>query len=151
MIGGRVGGVPASRRPQHTRPGGQCQAHERGSASILVALWAVVLTMLAAAGIVLTSVLASRESVAAGADLAALAGASATWGGTVPACDRARRAGQRNGVVIHECRVAGTDIWVSASMAAPPAVLWLVPGWNGVLRGRAHAALQPGTLPPHDP
>ena len=91
MIGGLAGGVPASRESPDARPVEQPRARERGSASILVALWAVVLSMLAAAGIVLTSVLASRESVAAGADLAALAGASATWGGTVQACDRAHR------------------------------------------------------------
>lgn len=151
MIGGLAGGVPASRESPDARPVQQPRARERGSASILVALWAVVLSMLAAAGIVLTSVLASRESVAAGADLAALAGASATWGGTVQACDRARRAGDRNGVVVDGCRVVGTDIWVSAWAAAPPAVSWLVPGWNRVLRARSHAALQPGTLPLHDP
>lgn len=114
---------------------------ERGSASVLVALWSVVLTMLAAAAIALSSALAAREAVAAAADLAALAGASATLTQPGQACARAGAIARANGATLTECRVAGTDVWVVARAPVPAPVQWLVPGRGAHLRARAHAQL----------
>lgn len=113
---------------------------------MLVAIWAAVLSVLAGAGIVLTSVMASRVAVATAADLAALSGAAAALAGPGQACDRAEVAGRHNDVTIEQCRVSGGDVWVTASASAPTSVRWLIPGWDGVLRARAHAAQQPGLL-----
>jgi len=114
---------------------------ERGSASVLVALWAVVLTMLAAGAMVLTSALAARETVSAAADLAALAGASATLDDPSQACTRAGAIARANGATLTECRVGGTEVWVVVRAPAPPPVQWLVPGRAAHLRSRAHARL----------
>ncbi len=114
---------------------------ERGSASVLVALWGVVLTLVAAGAVVLSSALAARESVSAAADLAALAGASASLTEPEQACTRARVIAEDNGATLTECRVAGTEAWVVAQAPAPAAVQWLVPGRGGHLRARAHAEL----------
>ena len=99
-----------------------------GSASVLVALWSVVLTMLVAGAIALSSALAAREAVAAAADLAALAGAAATLSEPGDACTRAARIARENGARLTECRVGGTEVWVVTQVPAPPAVRWLVPG-----------------------
>ena len=115
---------------------------DRGSASVLVALWAVVLTVLASGAMVLTSVLAARAAVAAAADLAALAGASATLDDPGDACTRARTIGRANGVTLTECRVGGTEVWVVARAPAPAAVEWLLPGRGHQLGARAHAELR---------
>ena len=73
------GGRRAAERGQRVAsPRRGCIAADRGSASVLVALWVVVLTTLAGAVLVLTSVLAARTSLASATDLAALAGAAAT-------------------------------------------------------------------------
>jgi secretion/DNA translocation related TadE-like protein len=114
---------------------------EAGSASVLVALWSVVLTMLAAGAIALSSALAAREAVSAAADLAALAGASATLIEPARACSRASAIAAENGATLSECRVAGTEVWVVARVPVPPAVTWLVPGRGVHLRARAHAEL----------
>ncbi len=114
---------------------------DRGSASVLVALWAVVLTMLAAGAAVLGSALAAREAVSAAADLAALAGASATLDEPSRACPRADAIARENGAALTECRVEGTEVWVVARAPAPRPVQWLVPGRAGHLRARAHAQL----------
>lgn len=117
---------------------------DRGSASVLVALWAVVLTMLAAGAGVLGSALAAREAVAAAADLAALAGASATLDEPDRACSRARAIARENAATLTECRVGGTEVWVVVRAPVPPPVQWLVPGRAGHLRARAHAHLTAG-------
>ena len=112
-----------------------------GSASVLVALWSVVLTMLVAGAIALSSALAAREAVAAAADLAALAGAAATLSEPGDACTRAARIARENGARLTDCRVGGTEVWVVAQVPAPPAVQWLVPGREARMRARAHAEL----------
>ncbi len=117
---------------------------ERGSATIQVAVWAAALSLLAAGGIALTTVWAARESVATGADLAALAGASATTGAPGLACERARSAADRNGVTVRSCRVSGTDVWVTVSAPPPEVIARFVPGRLGALHARAHASLEPG-------
>ena len=117
------------------------RSDERGSASVLVALWAVVLTMLAAGAVVLSSALAVRETVSAAADLAALAGASATLDEPEQACTRAGAIARANGATLTECRVGGTEVWVVARAPAPPPVQWLAPGRDAHVRARAHAQL----------
>jgi secretion/DNA translocation related TadE-like protein len=117
------------------------QRDDRGSASVLVALWSVVLTMLVAAGVALGSALAAREAVAAAADLAALAGASATLTEPATACTHAATIARENGATLTDCRVGGTGVWVVAQAPAPPPVQWLLPGRRAQLRARAHAEL----------
>ena len=121
-----------------------CLADERGSASLLVALWAGVLTTLAGAAVVLTSVLAARESLSAATDLAALAGASATVLDPDRACARAALTARANGASVTDCRIEGVEVWVAARAPAPPSVRWLLPGRAGSLRARAHAELAAG-------
>ena len=122
------------------RPGGPVGG-DRGAASVLVALWAVVLTALAGAALVLSSVLAARTSLASATDLAALAGAGATLGEPQAACARARVVAHANGARVSQCRVQGASVWVVTEADAPEAVAWLVPGRDPILRARAHAEL----------
>jgi secretion/DNA translocation related TadE-like protein len=123
-------------------------ADERGAATVLVALWAVVLTMLAVTGVALTSVLATRATAAAAADLAALAGASGVLEAADEPCRRAARLARENGAHLVGCTVTGAQVRVEVAAPAPRAVGWLLPGRSGVLRARAHAELvpRPGTL-----
>jgi len=85
--------------------------------------------------------LASIETVSAAADLAALAGASATIDEPAQACTRAGAIARANGASLTECRVGGTEVWVVARAPAPPPVQWLAPGRDAHLRARAHAQL----------
>ncbi len=133
------GRVPRARAVHPGREGWLLD--ERGSASVLVALWSVVLTMLAAGAIALTSALAAREAVSAAADLAALAGASAMLNEPARACHRATSIAGENGATLTECRVAGTEVWVVAQAPVPAALRWLVPGGRAHVRARAHAEL----------
>lgn len=116
-------------------------AGDRGAASVLVALWTGVLTALAGAVLVLSSVLAARTSLASATDLAALAGAGATLGEPRAACARARAVARTNGARVLQCRVQGASVWVVTEADAPAAVAWLVPGRDPILRARAHAEL----------
>jgi secretion/DNA translocation related TadE-like protein len=106
-----------------------------------VALWVVVLTILATGAAVLSSALAAREAVSAAADLAALAGASATLEEPDRACVRAGAIARANRATLTECRVVGTEVWVVARAPAPRPVQWLVSDRAGHLRSRAHAQL----------
>ena len=144
------GAGPGGAGPSGAGPGGAgprgavrrpCLRGDAGSASLLVAFWIVVFVMLAGVGIVLTSVLATRAKVAAAADLAALAGASATLELPDRACARAGEIAARNGAALSECHVAGTEVWVSVTASAPSGVRWLFPGRDPTLAARAHAAL----------
>jgi secretion/DNA translocation related TadE-like protein len=114
---------------------------ERGSASLLVALWSAVLTLLAVGGVVVSSALSAREAVSAAADLAALAGASLTLTDPGRSCAVARVIARENGASLSECRVQGTGVWVVARTPAPRPVQWLVPGRGPHLGARAHAEL----------
>lgn len=130
-----------SARPRARRCPGAWMAGDLGAASVLVALWAVVLTSLAGAALVLSSVLAARTSLATATDLAALAGAAATLGDPQEACARARAVAEANDARVAECRVQGASVWVVAQARAPGPVAWLVPGRAPVLRARARAEL----------
>ena len=138
MSGGREGGGAGAAMVSPRRG---CIAAEQGSASLLVAVWVVVLATLAAAALVLTSVLAARESLAAATDLAALAGASATVVDPQRACARAASTARANSAILTHCRVDGVEVWVTARAPAPASVKWLLPGQTGSLNARAHAEL----------
>lgn len=112
-----------------------------GSASLLAALWVSVLAMLAAAGLVVTSVLAVHGRVSTAADLGALAGASASLEGEDAACGRADLIVRANGAVLAACRLERTEVWVLVRAPAPAAVAWLLPGERPQLSSRAHAEL----------
>lgn len=114
---------------------------ECGSASVLVALWAVVVTALAGAAIVLGTLLAARESVSAAADLAALAGASASLTEPAQVCARAQAIAVANGAALERCRGSGTEVWVVVQAPVPSALHWLWPGRTAALSARAHAEL----------
>ncbi len=116
-------------------------ADDAGSASVLVAVWALALTVVASAAMVLTTVLATRATLASAVDLAALAGASATLMEPGEACPRAVATAAANGATVTQCRVAGTEVWVVARARAPAAVEWLAPGRATFLSAQAHAAL----------
>jgi secretion/DNA translocation related TadE-like protein len=116
---------------------------DEGAATLLLALWAVVLTTLALAGVVLTSVLATRTTAAAAADLGALAGASGVLGSSDEPCRRAARVARDNGARLVACSVTGAQVRVEVAAPAPAGVAWLLPGRSGVLRARAHAELVP--------
>jgi secretion/DNA translocation related TadE-like protein len=131
---------PPRQRGARSRGGSALRA-ERGSASVLVALWSLVLTMLAAGAIVLSSALAARAAVSAAADLAALAGASAALTDPGQACKRASAIARENNANLVECRLRGTEVWVVARAPAPPSVQWLLPGRGASLSARAHAEL----------
>lgn len=114
---------------------------ERGSVSVLVAVWALVLTMLAGAGMVLGSVLAARSRADAAADLGALAGAAAVLEGPERACARARAVVDANAATMESCALEGAAVRVRVTVAAPASVAWLLPGRGGPLRSRARAEL----------
>ncbi|MCU0301052.1 MAG: hypothetical protein MUF35_05535 [Candidatus Nanopelagicales bacterium] len=118
---------------------------DRGSASVLLALWAVVLTLLAATGVGLSSLLAVRATAAAAADLGALAGASGVLGEGAEPCARAAVVVGANGARLLACRVEGAEVWVEVGAAAPAALARLAPGWAGTVRARAHAELVAAT------
>jgi secretion/DNA translocation related TadE-like protein len=106
-------------------------------------LWSVVLTVVAAAAMVLTSVLAVRASAAAAADLGALAGASGVLGSEHEPCARAASVVRANGAALGSCEARGAGVWVEVVVPAPVAVRWLLPGRTGTVRARAHAELVP--------
>ncbi|MGB7981298.1 MAG: Rv3654c family TadE-like protein [Candidatus Nanopelagicales bacterium] len=137
----RPGPVRGGSGPHVTRRRRLGLRDQGGSASLLVAFAMVVFVLLAAVGIVLTSVLATRATVAAAADLAVLAGASSTLESPDRACARAGEIAARNGARLADCQVRDTQVWVSVTAPAPRAVRWLFPERNAVLRARAHAEL----------
>lgn len=150
----RSSGAAGVRRPGHRarrvgrRPGGALSGRlvrwaraDRGAAAVLVALWCLVLMMLGATGVGLSTILATREAVASAADLAALAGASAALSSPGEACSRASRVARANGATLTQCRVEGVGVWVVAHAQAPAALGWLLPGRDDRLRARAHAEL----------
>lgn len=148
----RLAGDPSRCIPGACRPGRSRRldrvgaGRDRGSAALVVGLWALVLALLASAGLVLSSVLAARSATQAAADLGALAGASAALESPSSACRRASAVVRANGGRPASCRVDGVDVWVEVHKDAPASVAWLLPGRGGMLRARAHAELVPGDL-----
>lgn len=112
-----------------------------GSASLLVAIWVIALTSVAAVGFVLASALTARAKVQAAADLGALAGATAVLHDGTHACSRAGVIVAANGAHLVLCAIEGASMRVEVSAPAPGAVHWLIPGRAGPLRARARAEL----------
>lgn len=117
---------------------------ELGSATLLSALWIVVLVLLAAAGIVLATAFSARSRADAAADLGALAGASAVLEGPEAVCTRARHVVAANGAALVSCVVRGAQVRVEVTAPAPRSAEWLLPGRGSQMRARAHAELTRG-------
>jgi secretion/DNA translocation related TadE-like protein len=126
------------RRRRHLGPAGT-----QGSASVLALVWGLAITAVAGAGIVLAAALSARSTVQAAADLGALAGATAILEPAAAACARAGTIVAANGADLVACEVRGAGVRVRASVPAPAAVRWLLPGREPILRARAHAELVP--------
>lgn len=115
----------------------------QGSASLLAIVWAVALTAVAGAGIVLTAALSARQAAQSAADLGALAGATAVLERPSTACARAGTIVAENRARLVTCQVRGAGVRVQVSAPAPAAVTWLLLGRAVVVRARAHAGLVP--------
>lgn len=116
-----------------------CRRAERGSASVLVALWVVVLVVAASAAGVIAAVLHARVVAASAADLAALAAASDVLAGETVACQRAGAVARANDARLESCSLSGAGVRVTVSVPAPA-----VPAQSTDrlrLAGRAHAEL----------
>jgi secretion/DNA translocation related TadE-like protein len=118
-------------------------AEQGGSGTLLVVLGVVLLTVLAAAGAALGSVLVARTRLAAAADLGALAAASAALEPEVVACARAGAVVRANAARMRSCRILGAHAWVEVAVDAPPSVAALTGGRSAQLVARGHAELVP--------
>ena len=123
-------------------------AAEAGSASLLVALWVVVLVVVAAAGLLVAQALAARSRADAAADLGALAGASLVLTGPQEACRVARQIVSANGASLTSCAVRGADVRVEVVTAVPLALGWVIEGRHVQVRSRARAELVAGEPDP---
>lgn len=121
-----------------------CWVDDRGSGSLLVAIWMMVLVAVAGAFALLATLLNVRVQVAAAADLAALAAAGATLSEPGSACSRAREVASANGALLDSCRIGATEAWVEAEVAAPTGVASSLGRGVPALHARAHAELVPG-------
>jgi secretion/DNA translocation related TadE-like protein len=119
------------------------ERREEGAASLLVALWMVVLVLLTGAGVLVVTVLTAHSTVSAAADLGALAGVSAALDGEDAACRRAGSVVRANGARLRGCRLQGAELWVQVEASASPHTAWLVRHALPVLRSHAHAVLVP--------
>lgn len=116
---------------------------DRGSGTVLVAVWMAVAVVLAGAALVLASVVNVRVQLAAAADLAALAGASAVLDAPGEECRRAAVVARANGAVLESCVVTAEEVRILVSREPPPAAARISRGRAEPLRARAHAGLVP--------
>ncbi|ONH26238.1 Rv3654c family TadE-like protein [Pseudofrankia asymbiotica] len=112
--------IPAARRPAR-------RGTDRGSATVLLLGWLMVLAMAAGILLAVSTVSITRRQAATGADLAALAAASDRTGDPAAACGRARTLAIRNGAELIACRATGDAIEVVAQVQPPPALRLLGP------------------------
>ncbi|MBL7632238.1 helicase, partial [Frankia sp. CN6] len=77
---------------------------DRGSATVLLLGWLLVVATAAGVMLAASGVSLARRRAATGADLAALAGARDRTGDPAVACERARTFARRNGTVLVSCR-----------------------------------------------
>ncbi len=116
-------------------------SRDSGSVTVLLALWIVVLCIVAAASGAVLSVVDARVRVSAAADLGALAGAVEVLAGPTRACAAARSVVAANGAGLQSCQVQGVTVRVRVVRNA-------VPGWSRIrvppVTARARAALMPG-------
>lgn len=102
---------------------------------------AVLLAVGAGLGVVAAVVVDLRTAQAA-ADLAALAGASATGRGEVP-CGTADQVARANGASLRSCTVAGLEVTVDVEVAGPR---WLGLAADPTAQARAGPAGLPSAL-----
>jgi len=121
---------------------------DRGSATVLLLGWLMVVATSAAVLLAVSAVSLARRQAATSADLAALAAAADRTGSPAIACGRARDLATRNGAELMACRIIGDAIEVVAQVRPPPALALLGPlaatsragPWYGMTD-------QPGTSP----
>jgi secretion/DNA translocation related TadE-like protein len=109
-------------RARTARPGA-----DRGSATVLLLGWLLILGVAAAVLLAVSAVSLARRQAATGADLAALAAAADRTGDPAAACGRARLFAARNGVDLVTCRAADGAVEVVARVDPPPALRMLGP------------------------
>lgn len=119
------------------------RAGERGAGTVLVlAVAAVVVTLLLGALALLSVVLAGHRAAAA-ADLAALAAATALDGERDPgrACAAAERLAAANGARVTSCIVRGAEVWLATAVD---------PDWRGLPQAAARSRAGPPPDAPPD-
>ncbi|MEV3923398.1 Rv3654c family TadE-like protein [Actinomadura coerulea] len=92
---------------------------DRGSGSLWVLGFAVVVWVVGVAAILVGGVRGARHRGEAAADMAALAGAARVADGGGAACVRAREIAVRSGARVVRCRVRGEVVDVSVAVEAP--------------------------------
>lgn len=115
--------------------------NERGSATVLVAVFCAVLLVVTLLGVALAGLVTARRRVASAADLAALAGAGAVQQGR-PACGPAGIVAVANGARLVACTTIGEV--VSVLVVADYAAAF---GWTLHPTARARAGPDRGVVP----
>ncbi|MBL7493875.1 flp pilus-assembly TadE/G-like family protein [Frankia sp. AgB1.9] len=113
---------------------------DRGSATVLLLGWLLVVATVGAILLAVGAVTLARRQAATGADLAALAGAMDRTGDPAVVCAQARRFAARNGTDLLACRVGGGAVEVVAAARLPPVL-----GGFGPLTATARAGPWIGT------
>lgn len=117
---------------------------DRGSMTLNVVFFGLLLAFVFAAVMAVESVLATQVRVSQSADLAALSAAAKVWSGEAVACAEADRIAAAHGTAIAQCRTDGLD--VQLEVAAPPDVP-LLPALPGVGTLRVTAVARAGPPP----
>ncbi len=106
---------------------------ERGVATVYACLGVVILLAVTGLAVHLGAAALARQRAENGADLAALAGASAVLQGPDLACAAVVRVGAANGVEVQSCSVQGPEVLVTAFARAGAGP------FSGTATGRARA------------
>lgn len=115
-------------------------ADERGSATVHAVVLIGILVVAAMVAATVAALLVGHRRAAAGADLAALAGAAAIQQGKA-ACGPAARLATANGVQLARCTRDGDEVTVVVVTDVVSAFgRWLGPGWGVRARARAGPA-----------
>ncbi|MEV0660178.1 Rv3654c family TadE-like protein [Actinomadura luteofluorescens] len=115
---------------------------DRGSGTVWVLAFAVVLWVVGVAAVLVGGVRGARHRGEAAADMAALAGAARVADGGGVACARAREIAVGSGARVVRCRVRGEVVDVSVAVDVP--MLMGLKGRRIVSRARAGPAGQDG-------
>lgn len=92
---------------------------DRGSASVLVLAFGLLVILIGAAFAQVGAAVAARHRAQAAADLGALAGAAWAPAGRSAACSRAAELVIANGATLESCTLDGLDITITATVAVP--------------------------------
>jgi secretion/DNA translocation related TadE-like protein len=106
------------RRPDR-RPDRDAHRADHGSATVLVITAILLLSVLAAAVMVVLALIATQVRASQAADLAALAGAEKAWFGSTEACREARRIAAVHGAGVERCTWQGLDVQVHVVVTVP--------------------------------